>query len=63
MTLPFNIADVNINERDWFMATPTLKSKGMQEKESIMVVWCVSTNPPLGITVWHHLAKPRDAKQ
>ena len=34
------MADVNINKRDSFMATPTLKSntgsKGMQEKKSIM---------------------------
>ena len=28
MTLPFNMADVNINERDSFMATPTLKNAG-----------------------------------
>ena len=52
---------------DSFVATPMLKSnagvKGMQEKESIMVVWCRWKNPSLGITVWHHLAKPRDAKQ
>ena len=28
MTLPFNMADVNINERDSFIATPTLKNAG-----------------------------------
>ena len=35
----------------------------MQEKESTMVVWCGQKNPSLEITVWHHSAKPHDAKQ
>ena len=33
----------------------------MQEKESIMVVWCGYKFPSLGITVCHHSAKPCDA--
>ena len=42
-TSTFNMADVNIQERDSLMATPTFKNKrwrpkGMQEKESIVVV-------------------------
>ena len=64
----FNMADVNIKQHDLFMATPTLQSNvedrnDMQEKGSIMVVRCWEKNPSLGITVWHHSAKPCDAKQ
>ena len=39
------------------------KSKSVQEKESNMSVWSRKKNLSLGITVWHHLAKPYDAKQ
>ena len=39
------------------------RSKGIQEKESIMVVRCGQKNPSLGITVWHHPAKPCESKQ
>ena len=35
----------------------------MQEKESYHVVFALIEQPSLGITVWHKLAKPRDAKQ
>ena len=35
----------------------------MREKESIIIVWCGQKNPSLGITVKHHAAQPRDAKQ
>ena len=63
----FNMADVNVYERDSLTGTPTLKSarrsKGMQEKESIMVVWCGYKNPSLWITVRHHSAQTCDAKQ
>ena len=57
------MGDVNVKQHDSFMATPTLKSKGMQEKESSMVVWCGYKNPSLGISVLHHSAKPRDTNQ
>ena len=45
----------------YFIASSTLKikcgkSKGMQEKVSIMGVWCGQKNPSLGITVRHHSA-------
>ena len=44
MTPTFNMADVNVQERDSLMATPTLKSNAgdqkVYKKESIMVVWC-----------------------
>ena len=36
----FNITDVSVVEHDSLMVTPLLKSKGMQKKESIMIVWC-----------------------
>ena len=32
MTLPFNMADVNVNESDSLMATPTLKSHAGDRK-------------------------------
>ena len=48
---------------DSFVKIKRWRPKGMQEKESVMVVWCRKKNPSLGITVWHHSAKPRDAKQ
>ena len=36
----------------------------MKGKENTMVVWCrYLKNPSLGITVWHHSAKSRDANQ
>ena len=35
----------------------------MQEKESVMTVWCGQKNQSLGNTVWHHLVLPCDAKQ
>ena len=48
--------DSYIKIRRWY-------SKGVQEKESIMVVQYGQKNPSLEITVWHHSAQPRDAKQ
>ena len=39
------------------------RSKGMQEKESVIVAWHGQKRPSLGITVWHHSAKSCDAKQ
>ena len=39
------------------------KSKGMQEKESNLSIWCGQKIPSLGITDLHHFAKPWDAKQ
>ena len=64
-TPTFNMVDINLKQHGTFMATPTLKSNagGMQEKESIMVVWCGQKILSLGSIVWHHSAKPRDAEQ
>ena len=51
-----------VNE-DSYVKIKCWRSKGMQEKESIMAVWCRQKILSLGITVWHHSAKPHDAKQ
>ena len=36
----FNMADVNVWERDSLMATPALKLNAEDQKVSVMVVWC-----------------------
>ena len=70
LSLPFNMADINVNKCDLFMATPTIKSNaGDQEicKKKNPVVWCVQKNLPLGslfgITRQSHVMLPCDGKQ
>ena len=63
MTSIFNMADVNIQERDSLMATPTLKSSAGDEKvcKRKNLSWLFGTNRKnlsLRITVWNHSVKP-----
>ena len=65
MTLPFNMVDVN--ECDSFMATPALKSNAVDRKvcKKKNLSWLFGPYRKIrhGVTVWHHSAKPHDAKQ
>ena len=62
------MADVNVKQHDSFLATPTLKSNAgdrnvCKKKNLSWLFGADKKNLSLGITVWHHSAKPRDAKQ
>ena len=64
----FNMADVNVSEGDSLMASSSLKSNAGDQKvckktKLTPLFDADKKNPFLGITVWHHSAKPPDAKQ
>ena len=62
-TPTFSMVDVNVQDCDLLMATPMLKSNTGNQMVCKKKNHKSIKNASLWITVWHHSAKPRNAKQ